>query len=132
MVHDSAQLNEVNYGSALFRKSKTWVVENMPLHKRDLDFVYPNGESFRQMQARSVGYILSLAVNQQDNVILVVAHAGVIRGLVCHFLKLDYASNLNARIPHTYIGDFQLTNGTAVSYEELGEASGIVKEGHNH
>lgn len=134
LIRDSAQLNEINYGTELVRKSKAWVAENLPLHKKDPDkdpdFVYPNGESFRQMQARSVKYILSLADRYQNNAILVIAHAGVIRGLVCHVLKLDYASSLNAAVPHKYIGDFQLTNGTTVSYDELGMPSGFVEEGN--
>ena len=47
------------------------------------------------MQKRSVAYVLELAKKYPDDVIMIVVHAGVIRGLLCHFLALDYASNLN-------------------------------------
>lgn len=129
IIYDSAQLNEIDYGPELFRKEKTWVAQNIPKHKKDPDFIYPKGESFRQMQERSVNHILSLAEHFRDKTILVVVHAGVIRGLICHFLGLDLASNLTRKIYHRYVGDFHIEEGTCVRYEELGAKSGFVKAG---
>lgn len=129
LIHDAEQLNEVNYGPRLFRKDKAWVTERFPLHKKDPDFVYPDGESFRQMQRRSVGYVLELANRYPDRTILLVVHAGVIRGLVTHFLGLDYAANLNRRIGHRYIGDFRIVQGLCAVYDELGKPSGFLCDG---
>jgi broad specificity phosphatase PhoE len=127
LIIDSSNLNEVNYGD-LYRKKKKWVAENYPQHKTDPDFVYPGGESFRQMQQRSVSYILSIAPAHQGETVLMVVHAGVIRGLISYFMGLDYAENLKRKISHRYIGDFLFDDDICVRYDELGKPSGFVKE----
>ena len=128
IVYDAAELNEVNYG-ALYKKSKKWVEKNIPEHKTDPDFVYPKGESFRQMQTRSVAYLQSQAEQFPDSTVLLVVHAGVIRGLISHFLGLDYAQHLKEKITHRYIGDFIIENGACLSYDEPGKTSGFVNSG---
>ncbi|MEN8175664.1 MAG: histidine phosphatase family protein [Pseudomonadota bacterium] len=127
-IHDHAELNEVNYGT-LFKKSKKWVEKHIPEYKKDPDFVFPQGESFRQMQQRSVAFISSLAGKHPNKTLLVVAHAGVIRGLVSHFVGLPYVENLKRKITHRYIGDFQFEGPSCVRYDELGKPSGFVNSG---
>lgn len=127
LLHDSMHLNEINYGE-LFRKSKSWVEENIPQYKQDPDFVYPGGESFAQMQRRSVDFLESIAVERPNQTVLVVVHAGVIRGFVCRFLGLPYAENLRHKITHRYIGDYQFLGSRCVGYNELGEPSGFVQD----
>lgn len=128
LVNDIQSLNEINYGT-LFRKSKVWVEKTIPQHKKDPDFVYPGGESFRQMQKRSVEFFQSLATRHPDETILVVVHAGVIRGFVSHFLGLSYAENLKRKITHRYIGDFLFAGDHCVRYDELGKQSDFVRDG---
>jgi broad specificity phosphatase PhoE len=128
VIHDVADLNEVNYG-LLYRKSKKWVANNIPEHKKDPDFVYPDGESFRQMQQRSSHYLQFLAGNSPQKTILLVVHAGVIRGLVSHFLGLDYAAQLKRKISHRYIGEFLFEGPDCVRYNELGKPSGFINDG---
>jgi broad specificity phosphatase PhoE len=128
VIHDTPALNEVNYGK-LYKKKKKWVADNYPRHKMDPDLVYPDGESFRQMQQRSVSYLLSMAKRHLNQTILIVGHAGVIRGLVSHFLGLNYADNLKHKISHRYIGDFQFDGLSCVRYDELGKLSGFVTDG---
>lgn len=128
IVNDSSLLNEVNYG-ALYRKSKKWVARNIPQHKVDPDYVYPDGESFRQMQNRSVNFLSSLAGLYPERTVLLVVHAGVIRGFVSHFLGLDYASQLKRKLSHRYIGDFRFSGHDCVGYDELGKPSGFVRDG---
>ncbi|MCG6869764.1 MAG: histidine phosphatase family protein [Gammaproteobacteria bacterium] len=126
-VAHSDALREVNYG-ALYGKTKRWVTENIPQHKNDPDFVYPDGESFRQMQERSVRYFRSLSRRYPGQTVLVVVHAGVIRGLVSEFAGLDYADNLKRKVSHQYIGVFRLRDDQCVRYDELGKPSGFVRE----
>ena len=128
LVYDSHQLNEVNYGS-LYGKSKKWVAKHIPEHKKNPDYVYPQGESFRQMQQRSVDFIVSLTVSHPGQTLLFVVHAGVIRGLVSHFLDLNYAENLKQKISHRYIGQFDFAGGECRWYDELGQKSGFVSTG---
>jgi len=127
LLHDTMCLNEINYGK-LFRKSKSWVEMNIPQHKQDPDFVYPGGESFTQMQARSVNFVNSLAYKRQGETLLIVVHAGVIRGFISHFLGLSYAENLKHKITHRYVGDFLFEGDRCVQYDELGEPSGFVQD----
>ena len=128
IIHDNPALNEVSYGK-LYKKKKKWVAEHYPRHKKDPDFVYPGGESFSQMQQRSVSYFSSLAVKHPQQTVLIVVHAGVIRGLVSHFLGLNYADHLKHKISHRYIGDFVFNGQACVSYDELGKPSGFVSDG---
>jgi broad specificity phosphatase PhoE len=129
ILYDAVELNEVNYG-ALYKKSKQWVTRNIPQHKKDPDFVYPDGESFRQMQERSVRFLLSQNERFPDSTVLLVVHAGVIRGFVSHFLGLDYARHLKDKISHRYIGDFTLDRqGNCIRYDEPGKKSGFVRSG---
>jgi broad specificity phosphatase PhoE len=127
VVSDPA-LKEINYGGVQTRE-KSWVFEHYPQHKKDPDLVYPDGESFRQMQRRSVDFFNRLALSQAQRTILVVTHAGVIRGLVSHFLGLDYRKCLSYGIPFRYIGDFLFEGTNCLRYDEPGKLSGFVRDG---
>ena len=122
------ELREINYGE-LQTRTKKWAYQNYPEHKLDPDLVYPAGESFRQMQQRSVNCISRLASLHAGETILVVSHAGSIRGIVSHFLGLDYAASLKFRVPFRYSGDFTFDAGSCVRYDELGQLSGFVGQG---
>ncbi len=124
----SGLLNEVNYGS-LYHKSKAWVAENIQEYKTDPDYIFPEGESFRQMRARSIEFVAELEACNKPRTVLLVIHAGVIRGLICHFLGLSYASNLKRKISHKYIGDFLIEGPHCIQYDELGKPSGFIKQG---
>jgi broad specificity phosphatase PhoE len=127
-VIENADLKEVNYGD-LQGRSKKWVYRHYPEHKVNPDLVYPAGESFRQMQQRSVRCICALESIHPDETIFIVSHAGVIRGIISYFLGLDYGPNLKFRVPFRYIGDFQIEGGHCLRYEEPGQASGLVDQG---
>jgi broad specificity phosphatase PhoE len=94
---------------------------------RDPDFIYPGGESFRQMQHRSTAFVSSLAESLIGKTILIVVHAGVIRGLVSYYLGLEYATQLKRKISHRYIGEFLFDGKTCVRYDELGKPSGFAR-----
>ena len=113
-VSADAALREINYGDVA-TKSKAWVEKHIPEHKREPDFVYPNGESFSQMQRRSVRFVEGLTLSHADQTLLLVVHAGVIRGLV--------------KTSHSYIGDFHFEGSHCTRYDELGTLSGFVKDG---
>lgn len=122
------ELNEVNYGE-LVHQTKEWAAERCPEYKTDPDFVFPGGESFRQMQRRSVELLLGLEAAHPNDTLLIVAHAGVIRGLISHFLDLDFAANLKRKVSHGYIGEFHIATGVCDFYDEAGRPSGFVSDG---
>ncbi|GMR01439.1 MAG: hypothetical protein BMS9Abin19_0823 [Gammaproteobacteria bacterium] len=127
-VHDTPALNEINYGK-LYNKSKKWVEKYIHGHKEDPDLVYPDGESFNQMKSRCVAFVESIAEEHPDTTVLIVVHAGVIRSLISHFLGLEYAKNLKRKIGHRYIGDFTIEGKRCIRYNELGKASGFIRDG---
>lgn len=126
-VRTHADLNEVDYG-AFSRLPKQWVTDYCPKYKTDPDYVFPCGESFTAMRRRSLRYIRLLERHHAGHTLLVVIHAGVIRGLVSGLLGLPYAPNLQRKISHRYIGDFMLEGGRATRYDELGQPSGFVRD----
>jgi alpha-ribazole phosphatase len=121
-------LNEVNYGE-LYEKNKQWVARHYPLHKVDPDFVYPQGESFSQMQARAVAFTLDMVRKEAADTVLAVVHAGVIRALVSHFLALDFAAQLKHKVSHRYIGVLQFAGEACTGYDEWGKPSGFADDG---
>lgn len=127
-VASSAELNEINYGT-LYGMQKKCVAEQYPRHKKDPDFVYPEGESFNQMQRRTVAHIQSLAEQYAGQTVLCVAHAGVIRALICHFLELDFGPKLKCNVSHRYIGVMDFLGKDCVAYDEWGKPSGFVRDG---
>ncbi|NOQ90782.1 MAG: hypothetical protein GQ549_07530 [Gammaproteobacteria bacterium] len=127
-VKDTPALNEVNYGK-LYNKSKKWVEKTVKGHKKDPDLVYPDGESFNQMKARSVDFIKYISKKHTDETVLIVVHAGIIRSMVSHCLGLDYANNLTRKIGHRYIGDFTIEDKHCTRYNVLGKKSGFITEG---
>lgn len=127
-VISAPELKEVNYGR-LQTREKSWVFEQYPQHKNDPGFVYPEGESFCQMQRRSVPFVSSLATTHPGSTLLIVSHAGVIRGLISYFLKLEHALSLKQKISFRYIGDFVFEGSDCVHYNELGQPSGFVSDG---
>jgi len=128
LIHESPALNEVNYGE-LYRKPKKWVARHIPEYKTDPDYVFPGGESFRQMQRRSVAFVTSLQLCHPTDTLLLVVHAGVIRGLVCHFLGLPFGPNLKRKVSHRYLGELVIERDHCVHYDEIGVPSGFVREG---
>ncbi len=127
-IRSARELNEINYGS-LFQKSKKWVKEHYPRHKKDPDFVYPQGESFRQLQVRCVSFIHSMTKTYAGQTILCVAHAGVVRALISHFLELDYAAQLERKVSHRYVGVLCFDDDRCTAYDEWGMPSGFISEG---
>ena len=58
------------------------------------------------MQRRSTEFCYRLADTYAEQTLLMVFHAGVIRGLVSRILALDYAPQLRRKISLQYIGEF--------------------------
>ncbi|NEV64091.1 histidine phosphatase family protein [Thiorhodococcus minor] len=127
-MRERPELNEVDYGE-LASLSKDWAQRHWPQYKSDPDFVFPNGESFAAMRERSVNCLLGLERQHKGQTLLVVLHAGVIRGLITCLLDLPFATNLKQKISHRYIGDFTIREQRCCRYDELGEPSGFVHNG---
>ena len=70
---------------------KMWVT-------RDPSLVYPDGESLTGFEERVAGFMSRLQTHRQDETVLVVAHAGVVRTLICQLLTLGMQNRWSLRI----------------------------------
>jgi len=87
------ELNEVNFGkvegltfdevSRLYPEvAQTWV-------SRSLSLEFPDGENFNKFNNRVSKFLSRLEKHAPEETILIVAHAGPLRLLVCHLLSLE-------------------------------------------
>ena len=72
-------------------------VEKMWL-TRDPALVYPEGESLIDFENRVSQFGARLKNHKQDETVLIVAHAGVLRTLICRLLELDMKSRWSLRV----------------------------------
>lgn len=63
------------------------LVEAWP--NRDLAFRFPGGESIGELNGRVMKFYGRLKRHAPDDTVLVVAHSGVLRLLICHLLQID-------------------------------------------
>ncbi len=92
-VTTCAELNEVNFGkvegltfdevSQLYPEvAQTWV-------SRSLSLSFPDGEDFDKFNNRVSKFLSRLEKHAPEEAILIVAHAGPLRILLCHILGLE-------------------------------------------
>jgi len=68
-----------------------WLARNPAL-------AYPDGESLADFENRVITFMGRLKSHRQDETVLIVAHAGVIRTLVCRLLELDPKTRWDLRV----------------------------------
>jgi len=87
------ELNEVNFGkvegltfdevSRFYPEvAKTWVSQSLSLE-------FPDGENFDKFNSRVSKFLSRLDKHTSEETILIVAHAGPLRLLICHLLGID-------------------------------------------
>ena len=60
---------------------------------KDLDFVPPGGESYRQVSARMAGFVADIRQRYQDETVLIVGHGGSLRSAIVTLLDLPPEAN---------------------------------------
>jgi broad specificity phosphatase PhoE len=61
---------------------------------------FPGGESLAQLDLRVRGFLEKLKTHRPESKIVIVAHGGPLRLLICHLLGLDIENWLKFRIDH--------------------------------
>lgn len=69
-------------------------------HGTDPDFCPPNGESFSSLQARAVPIIENAIEDSREN-ILIVTHSGVIRSVLCYYLKMPLSRMFSIEVDYS-------------------------------
>jgi alpha-ribazole phosphatase len=78
------------------------------------ELVYPEGEGLAQLEKRIGEFRLRLCDRTEDQTVLVVAHSGVLRSLICQLLELDMKSRWNIRIDLASLSIVYTYSGTAI------------------
>lgn len=78
-----ADLREMDMGDFAGRTRVDWAAAADAFGDR-LRFVAPNGESFERLQARVAAWFDRAVRHGPDETVLIVAHGGVIRGILAH------------------------------------------------
>jgi alpha-ribazole phosphatase len=86
-------LHEINFGKVeglTFKEiSQLYpdLAESWPT--RDLTFRFPGGESIHDLNNRVSKFLDRLEKHAPEDTILIVAHSGVLRLLICHLLRIE-------------------------------------------
>ncbi len=81
---------------------------------RNPELCYPQGESLAQLDTRLASFKQRLSGHAPDAVILVVAHSGVLRTLICQILGLETRNRWNFRIDLASLSIIDTFNNLAV------------------
>lgn len=96
------ELREINFGQIEgldFSEIKSRFPEVAQMWKdRSPHLLYPGGESLVEFETRVAGFNRRLANHYENETVAVVAHAGVLRTLICQFLGLDMKNRWNIRL----------------------------------
>ena len=111
-------LREIDYGKATGLKKKDAKIV-FPYYKKKASFVFPKGESYQQVKKRVVHVIQSIEKKNQSKTILVVTHAGCIRGLLSEFQKKSLEENLSMPISHRFVARIELRNGMLLRHKKI-------------
>jgi probable phosphoglycerate mutase len=115
----SGGLREVNYGDAANMYSAD-AYQQYPELDRNTHYTPPGGESLEHMQARVLQCVNAIDESHTDEVILLVAHSGVMAALNANYRNEDFgAHNISEAYPHEYIGHFTMNSGNVALFEEF-------------
>jgi alpha-ribazole phosphatase len=77
----------------------------------ETSLIYPEGEGLAQLEKRISEFRIRLNDHKDDRVILVVAHSGVLRSLICQILELDMKSRWNIQVDLASLSILEIYDG---------------------
>jgi broad specificity phosphatase PhoE len=82
--------------------------------KNNTELVYPEGEGLAQLEKRITEFRTRLCNHTEDQTILIVAHSGVLRSLICQLLDLDMKSRWHIRLDLASLSVVETYAGTTI------------------
>ena len=116
-VHFEDDLKEVDFGDweglSFWEIAAIWPGQVSQWAQFDAEFSFPGGESFVDFLRRvaKAGEMLAAA---SEGTVLVCTHGGVIRSLICHFLRLQPEHYILFNVKPASLTTLELTGGKAV------------------
>ena len=98
-VRVSKALREFDFGAVTGRPARE-VERRFPAWKRDPDFRFPRGESYRILQRRALAWLGRLERRRPAPVVAVVTHGAWIRTLLAALAGAPLEACLRGRVPH--------------------------------
>lgn len=83
------------------------------------EFRYPEGESWQEVQRRSLAFLSELERRHREESVLLVTHAGVIASLVARYFDEPIERYIRTRFGHDYLGLLTLEDSEIVGYEKV-------------
>jgi|SRR5665213_622027 len=114
-IETSSGLREINYGK----------LANMPYEFPGIEpgtkpsYVFPEGESLEQLQARVLKETQAISDKYPEDVILIVGHDGTINSIRASFTGANIADEDKVSNPHDFVGAFTYDNGAIQTFTEL-------------
>jgi alpha-ribazole phosphatase len=117
-VISSAYLNEIDFGD-LEGLDYSQISQKYPevvngWTQRNPELKYPSGESLLQMEVRVREFRNVLEGPLENETILIVAHSGILRTLICQLLGLDMNYRWSLRIDLASLSIVETYPGTAI------------------
>jgi len=105
-------LRELNFGDFEGSKMKD-IKDKQPelyrqLEKDFIHFKFPKGESLKEMNARVIAATNKLLDDYKDKSLAIVAHSGVIRCILAHFITGDINKHWSFRVEHCSISVLEI------------------------
>jgi len=131
-VQPLAGVIEADYGDwtggkiAELAKTDEWkVVQVAPSRAR-----FPNGETIREMQARTVGTLDDLVVKHPHETVVVVSHADPIKSAIAHYtgMHLDLFQRVHVAPASVTVFDFHTFGVTMVKCNDTGGLDDLLPE----
>lgn len=127
-------VGEVRYGKwegkkvkKVAKKKRSWyAVQHYPSR-----FRFPGGESLREVQARAVAALEELCATHEDEMILVVSHADVIKLLLAHYMGVHIDLFQRLVISPASVSALQLSDGGLVRVLRLNDDGPLQAPGEH-
>ncbi len=116
-VHFNPDLKEVNFGDweglSFWEITALWPEQVTQWARFDADFTFPGGESFIDFLTR-VDRVAKTLTAAPEETILVCTHGGMIRSLICHFLRLQPQDYILFKIKPASLTTIELSGGNGI------------------
>lgn len=112
------ELREINYGD-FAHQNKQQVKQNCKHYKTDVNYIFPNGESYQQVQDRVIDFIEKTEKENENKTILIVTHSGAIRAINTYYKQENFQEKLKEKFGHEYIGKFKIDKNKLIEYKQI-------------
>lgn len=116
-VHYDPGLKEVDFGDweglTFWEIAAIWPDQVSQWARFDAKFSFPGGESFVEFLQR-VKRVADMLAAAPEKSILVCTHGGIIRSLICHFLRLQPDQYILFKVKHASLATLELNGNQGI------------------